>query len=958
MTNLQELVSASGLSGEQTARVLRVLEGYLTELERGTPPHRDELLARHPDLADLLAEYLDKLDQLHEAAAGLRAAPPGEERPTAPLGEHGRLGDFDILREVGRGGMGIVYEAEQVSLGRRVALKVLPFAATLDPRQLQRFHNEARAAASLHHEHIVPVYAVGCERAVHFYAMQFIEGKSLAQLIAAQRQTPASGVRQPSATTAAAAPTEAPRDAAYLRRIAGWGIQAAEALEHAHALGIVHRDVKPANLIVDGQGKLWVTDFGLARTMTDAGLTMTGDLLGTLRYMSPEQALARHGLMDHRTDIYSLGATLYELLTGRPAVEGQDRQEILRRIADEEPRPPRALDGAVPADLEIIVLKALAKEPTERYATARELADDLRRFLEGRPILARPPSFRQVVTKWARRHRTAVTAAAVCLLVSLTTLLAGMVWHNARLHAEAAKTAHQRDRARDQKRQARQAVDDMYTQVAEKWLANEPGMTDVQREFLEKAQRYYESLSGEDDDGPEQLLERAQANKRLGAILRRLGRRAEAESAYRRAIALAEGVPGADALAAQAEAHSGLGTCSVLILRFGEAEDSFRRALALWESLPDDAAARPDLRFGQAETLASLSSVYLHTDRCADAERVLQRVLPMLRGLAEASPRESRYPSLLGNMLNNYALAVSKQGDAERARVYLEEAVRHQEEAVKLDPRNPNNRLSLRNHYATLAIPVLISLKRYPEALAAARKSVDLGERLVNDFPNVTHYQRCLADAYDVLCSVLRATNKPAEAEQALCQAVKVQEQVLDADPDSPPDRQQAAGFYATLGDLRWAAGRSRDAVASYRKALAFDPKKGPVSNNLAWLLALGAEPNFNDPAELIRLARTAAEGDLRDGVRWVTLGLALYRSGAWAEAKAALGKASDLSPINDAMRGLVLAMTEWRLNDRTAARAAYDQAVKRLGKDRQLDNEARVLLAESSRLLEMEGKR
>ena len=348
-----------------------------------------------------------------------------------PADELGQLGDFRIIREVGRGGMGVVYEAEQISLGRRVALKVLPFAATMDPRHLQRFHNEARAAASLHHEHIVPVHAVGCERAVHFYAMQFIDGESLAELIAAQTRPTASGGRQPpvedsqqgvdalcspSADTwpAGASPTAAaPRDAAYFRRVAEWGIQAAEALEYAHALGIVHRDVKPANLIVDVQGKLWVTDFGLARTAADGNLTASGDMLGTVRYMSPEQALAKHGLVDHRTDVYSLGATLYELVTGRPAVEGQDRQEILRRIADEDPSP---IGRGVLADLETIVLKALAKEPAERYATAREFADDLEgSCLEDRPVKARRPSLLQRLRKWCRRHQRVVTATAMTL---------------------------------------------------------------------------------------------------------------------------------------------------------------------------------------------------------------------------------------------------------------------------------------------------------------------------------------------------------------------------------------------------------------------------------------------------------------------------------------------------------------------------------------------------------------
>jgi tetratricopeptide (TPR) repeat protein len=210
-----------------------------------------------------------------------------------------------------------------------------------------------------------------------------------------------------------------PRDAGYFRRVAEWGIAAAEALEHAHSLGIVHRDIKPGNLMVDGQGKLWVTDFGLARTATDAGLTMTGDILSTLRYMSPEQALAKHGLVDHRTDVYALGATLYELLTLRPAVDGKDREEILQTIAFEEPPAPRSLNQAIPVDLETVVLKAMSKEPGGRYATAKELADDLRRFADDEPIRGRRPSLAQRLRRWGRRRRGVVTAAAVAALVVL-----------------------------------------------------------------------------------------------------------------------------------------------------------------------------------------------------------------------------------------------------------------------------------------------------------------------------------------------------------------------------------------------------------------------------------------------------------------------------------------------------------------------------------------------------------
>jgi serine/threonine protein kinase len=418
--------------------VTRAVEEYLALLEAGRRPGREEFLARYPELAPALAECLDGLDFVRSAAPHLSrpaATPADEIGPATPLG------DFRILREVGRGGMGVVYEAEQLSLGRRVALKVLPFAATMDPRQLQRFHNEARAAASLDHPHVVHVHAVGCERGVHYYAMQFIDGQTVEALIRQLRQGTAAGPGVPTDSTSDEPKDEGtPRpdtvpevragadtrpsapDRGHYRRAAELGIQAAEALEHAHALGVVHRDVKPGNLLLDAHGKVWVTDFGLAQVQSDVRLTMTGDLVGTLRYMSPEQALAKRVVIDHRTDVYSLGATLYELLTLQPAFSGGDRQELLRQIAFEEPRPPRRLNRAVPAELETIVLKALEKHPAERYATAQELADDLRRYLSHEPIQARRPTLAQRARKWARRHPAAVRAGAAVLLVVAASL--------------------------------------------------------------------------------------------------------------------------------------------------------------------------------------------------------------------------------------------------------------------------------------------------------------------------------------------------------------------------------------------------------------------------------------------------------------------------------------------------------------------------------------------------------
>ena len=442
--------------------VAEVVDAFRDSVRRGERPDVEEYALRYPHLADILRRVLPALEVLRPPEGSSPSLSAVEDMPAV-------LGDFRILREVGKGGMGIVYEAEQLSLRRRVALKVLPFAATMDPRHLQRFHNEAQAAACLHHPNIVPVYFVGCERSVHFYAMQFIEGQSLAELIAVQKHELASGAcqrpgesnrvvntpRSPGAATLpiAAASTQAiPRDAAHYRRIAEWSIQAAEALEHAHSLGIVHRDIKPSNLMIDGAGKLWITDFGLARTATDAGLTMTGDVVGTLRYMSPEQALAKHGLVDHRSDIYSLGATLYELLTLRPVVDGKDREEILGKITFEEPASPRSLDRAIPADLETIVLKALAKEPAERYATAQQLADDSRRLLEDRPIRAKRPTLLQRLRKWTQRHRRLIwiTAFFLLLMVIALTVSIVLIWQEkeqtktalgeARAHAIEAET--------------------------------------------------------------------------------------------------------------------------------------------------------------------------------------------------------------------------------------------------------------------------------------------------------------------------------------------------------------------------------------------------------------------------------------------------------------------------------------------------------------------------------------
>jgi serine/threonine protein kinase len=535
----QELTDASDCE----TRLNDILLRYLEACHLGQAPERALLLAENPDLRAELEEFFACHDEVERVAVPFRSVSDRSPIPQALANECtadiGQLGDFRILREVGRGGMGVVYEAEQVSLRRRVALKVLPFAAALDPRQLQRFKNEALAAAHLRHENIVPVYAFGEERGIHYYTMQFIEGRSLAALIS-ELKVPAT---QDYATSVAATRpsfedgyTDGPAftterslgTRSHYSWIAKMGRQAALALDYAHSVGVVHRDVKPANLLLDPLGKLWVTDFGLAQIAGDTGLTLTGELLGTLRYASPEQVVGRRGVVDNRSDVYSLGATLYELLTLRPLFEGRNRPELLRQIADDEPRMPRSIQASIPPELEMIVLKALGKEQSERYRSARELADDLQRFLEDRPILARRPTPVERFKKLLRRHPAFVNASVVVLiLLSVGSLLSTIL-----IRAEQAKTkiemsnaemAYQREKLRAEEAEARfllarRSVDELL-RISQEELADRPGLELVRKRLLWSVLAYYQEFLQQRQENPGARAELLDAKQRVEKIL-------------------------------------------------------------------------------------------------------------------------------------------------------------------------------------------------------------------------------------------------------------------------------------------------------------------------------------------------------------------------------------------------------------------------------------------------------
>ncbi|MHC4847354.1 MAG: protein kinase domain-containing protein [Planctomycetota bacterium] len=400
-----------------------------------------------PKAGDVVDRHLRSCADCTEKLEEFRAAQPAKPARPEPVddGPIGHvLGDFRIVKEIGRGGFGVVYEAEQISLRRSVALKVLPAHVTLHPSAVERFQREASTAARLHHPGIVEIYAVGESHGTHFFAMDLIEGVPLDQVIDRMRDEDPelldggrlgaviSSVQQHAGDAPRAAPRERPldethssaRNKTYVETICRLGAQVADALQYAHEAGVIHRDIKPSNILVREDGSAVLMDFGLAREEGLPALTLTGEFAGTPYYVSPEQAMARRVHVDARTDIYSLGVTLYELLTLRRPFEGTTSQEVLGKIIAKEPANPRKFNPVIPRDLETVIQIAMEKDPDRRYQTGGDLAGDIRRFLEYRPVKARPIGAATRMLRMVRRQRVPIAAASVVLLTLMAATFA------------------------------------------------------------------------------------------------------------------------------------------------------------------------------------------------------------------------------------------------------------------------------------------------------------------------------------------------------------------------------------------------------------------------------------------------------------------------------------------------------------------------------------------------------
>ena len=580
-------------------------------VRQGKSPNIDEFANRHEELSSRVRRLFPVLELMEKNGQScdwsdadlLKAEQDLQKAQGCKWQAPERLGDFRLVRQIGRGGMGIVYEAEQESLGRRVAIKVLPESAHFDERRVERFATEAKASAMLHHTNIVPVFGIGRENGLSFFVMQFINGQPLSHVlkdiarirdfstkrlgheasstisngpivrsmfgdattvanqlsedsrpsgasvnsrenIDSENNDLSSGVRSLTGSSsesgsllvASGTDSSAAKVRNYFRNVARVCIKVAEALEHAHGYGLLHRDIKPSNLLLDEQGAVWVTDFGLAKSFDSPDITRTGEVVGTLRYMAPEQL---EGKATCGSDIFGLGLTLYEMLTLQPAYPGTDRKRLLEKVTQANLASPRTIDSRIPRDLETIVMKCVQSEPSKRYSTATAVAEDLTRFLEGQPILARRINVIEKAWKWCCRRPT-LAASFAALAVSILLGLAGVGWQwNKTMKAlEESKAATVK--AEKHYHQARGAVVQLAEAINDEELLSTPDLQPVRGKLLRKALNYQIEFAAAHPDDIEVQLELAFAYKELAVVASELGKNDEAISMLEDAAATLE----------------------------------------------------------------------------------------------------------------------------------------------------------------------------------------------------------------------------------------------------------------------------------------------------------------------------------------------------------------------------------------------------------------------------------
>jgi tetratricopeptide (TPR) repeat protein/predicted Ser/Thr protein kinase len=754
----------------------------------------------HADLAETIAGHSESATSASRPAPDPRAATDrvdgdavttdgDPEADSAPLLAGARVryfGDYEIRHELGRGGMGVVYEARQLSLNRPVALKMIKAGVLADDAELRRFQNEAEAVAILDHPGIVPVHEVGEHDGQRYFSMKLIPGASLAAQLDRYGDDPRAATRLVA--------------------------EAADAVHHAHMRGILHRDLKPANILIDEQGHPHVTDFGLAKRVEgDSNLTQSGAILGTPAYMAPEQTTGHRGAVTTATDVYGLGAVLYALLAGKAPFGGDSVIETLDAVRSRAPEPPTRLNPRLSRDLELICLKCLEKEPARRYRSAEALAEDLRRWLDGRPITARPVSPATRAWMWCRRHPVpAGLAAALVLAVLAGSIASTALW----LRAERNYRNEQAARAEAQARLdlALAAIRTYYTGVSEDVLLKEPQMKALREKLLKTALDFYrrlqESLKG--DPGPKAQADLAEAYSGVGAITLAVGSMRDAEQAFEQALAIRERLAAADpanddyqrALAGSLSWH-------------GEDGRNMARALAIRERL---AKAHPDVVRDQINLAWSLVNPGTpEGSRTDDKPTVhqLRRNGERLKAMISVYPDVPEIRRYLADLHRWLGVRLYIQGD-------IEGMLRAYKDCQQVLEGMPTPLTTFDRWLLALAHDgvgsALRSLGRPAEALPALRKAVELRERNFADYP-VHHIARLdLGSSLSELGDLQRELGLIAQAGETLRRSRAIHE---DLARDDPSYKHLLIGVDISLGRLEGALGRTAEAIQVLRRAVA-----------------------------------------------------------------------------------------------------------------------------------------
>jgi eukaryotic-like serine/threonine-protein kinase len=781
---------------------------------------------------------------------------PGSGRAVAP--------GYTLLAELGRGGMGVVYKARQIGLNRTVALKMILAGSHAGSAELARFRTEAEAIARLQHPNIIHVYEIGEHAGLPYFSLEYCDGGSLDKKL--------KGTPLP------------PREAARLVQALALGIQA------AHEKGILHRDLKPANVLLTKDGVPKITDFGLARKIDEAGLTASGAILGTPSYMAPEQAGGKTKEICPATDVYGLGAILYECLTGKAPFKAATLVETLQLVLKNEAASAVSLNPRVPRDLAAVVEKCLEKNPKQRYPTSAELARDLGRVLAGEPVHARRATGPERLLKWARRHPTAAALIVVSAAAFLSLLVGGW-WSAASLGAAAEREADQRRRAEAHLAKAVEAVERMLTEVGAVELADVPHLGPVRKKLLLDAKAFYDAFLQERADDPAFRFFAGRAFSRLGDIQAMLEESTPAERSYQQARELLEGP------AAEAEQRRELGRVlnnlgvllKGLVGRTSESERALQEALALRLRVAEESSGNAEDRQAVAASYYNLGTVLARLPgQRKRAQEAYAKASTIQEALAAAQPDQLDFQRDRARTLNNLGILLSTS-DSKAAEQELLRAMAVYETVVAKHPGVPGYQRELAKSCNNLA-NLLRGRGRVQPAEETYERARKLLHRLVLDFQTVPIYRQELAGVYGNLGLLFDETARPDEAFEAYGEALTLRQTLAENLPQVADYQDGLAKAHLDLGSSLERRYRLVEAERHYRQAVAL----------MRSIASVGARPLYhsdqglalNHLAHLLR--RRAA---LRDPVLGLTLVLQpaadpLSCTGVCLQARSALTEA------------------------------------------------------------------